>query len=683
VKDVYLRLARIHRWTKDPVGAVAWYEKHIAREHDAVLRGQAESELALALLEAGDPAASLAQVNASASRRPLDAGELLVAARAAQAIGDSAAAAKFLASAGERRPLTVEEETWLAGLYRASRQPADALAAYMRVAARMPHPTVEVIEAIGDLRYDAGDFAASLDAFGRLPDAPAVALKQARAAGRLGRPADAQAAYDRYLRQRPDDAGVHLEAARHHAATGAARLAIAHYNAAIAGRGAADLRLELARVHLAAERYSEAEAWARQALAAGEDVDESRLALAQSLHLQGRVRQAEAVLASGSTPAGETLVWRSRVATALDRHLEAYQSAQRAIEAGVQPRDRLLLWMASAARRRGDYGRAHAAIAGLSPRGTSAPELAAVRKELNADTSSAFAIPVSLHGDTNGLRLTDGGARVMLFLPARLASLVFGASTGSVSQHSFSSRRTSATISIGHLFPVPQLELTLGAGMDLFDRARDLFTWSAQATYYRLRGSLAGLSVGREALLPLAGDTLRQFNRALDIGLIGSAFHLHSLRGFIDRMTGDARRLRAELGVDAFEDGNRRVSSYLHYQIPIASDARTWVAIRPNLYFESFRDARAAYFSPGRHLTAGLMLHGTRRYPRWHVELELNPQWLRTSGADGFGIHGLLGAGASVGQVSFSAGAFVFYDGLEDYLQRRVAGRITIPIGRR
>jgi hypothetical protein len=236
---------------------------------------------------------------------------------------------------------------------------------------------------------------------------------------------------------------------------------------------------------------------------------------------------------------------------------------------------------------------------------------------------------------------------------------------------------------VGHIFPIPELELMLGAGLDQFNRAADLFTWRAQATFYRLGGSLGGLSAAREPLLPLAGDTTRQFNRVLDIAAIGPAFHLHALRGYIDHVSGDARRLRVEAGVDAFEDGNRRVSSYLHYQVPIGSDARQWVAIRPNLYFEAFRDTRAAYFSPDRHLTAGMMFHGIRRNPRWHVELELNPQWLRTSGNNGFGAHGLIGGGATLGRVSLSAGAFVFYDGLEDYLQRRVTATLRVAVGRR
>ena len=686
IGDLYLRIARLHRWTAQPAEAVGWYEKHIERERDPILQAQVESELAIALLDSGNAERSLVQLSAAASRRQLDAGDLLVAARAAHATGRSAAAARFLEHLGQRRPLTVEEERWLAGLYRASGRPADALATYVQLAERA-RPSPDVLEAIGDLRFDAGDFAGALAAFDKIADPPsAVWVKRARAAGRLGRAADARAAYERYLREHPDDTAVRLEAARQEAASGRAAAAIEHYKAVIASRGPADLRLELAQLHLAVDRYGDAEQWARQALAAGEAPDHSRLALAQSLHLQGRIRQAEAVLAEqprGSPLAAETLVWRSRMAMALNRPLDAYQAAQRALSAGAQPRDQLLLWMASAARRRGDYARAHAALAGVTATDARNEELTTARAQLNADTAATIGLPAWLHSDTNDVRLRSSGVRVMLFLPARLASVMVGVSAGSVSQRSFSSQRTSAAVTLGHLYPVPEVELTLGAGFDHYDRAPDLFNWRAQATYFRAGGSMAGLSAAREPLLPVSSDTWRQYNRALDIGALGPGFHLHAMRAFIDRVTGSARRLRVEAGVDAFADGNRRASSYLHYQIPVPTDAQTFVAIRPNLYFETFRDARPEYFSPGRHLTTGVMVHGIRRFPRWHVELELNPQWLRTSGTNGFGAHGLIGGGATFGRVSLSAGAFLFYDGLEDYLQRRVTGRVTVAVGPR
>jgi hypothetical protein len=339
--------------------------------------------------------------------------------------------------------------------------------------------------------------------------------------------------------------------------------------------------------------------------------------------------------------------------------------------------------MASAARRRGDYARAHAALTAVRATDARNEELTTAREQLNAETAPTLGIPAWLHTDTNDVRLHSSGVRVMLFLPARVASATFGVSAGSVSQRSFSSQRTSAAFTLGHLYPVPEVELTFGAGFDHFDRAPDLFNWRAQATLFRTAGSMSGISAAREPLLPLSGDGWRHFNRALDIAALGPGFHLHALRAFVDRVTGSARRLRIEAGLDAFEDGNQRISSYAHYQIPLPTDARTFIAIRPNLYVETVRDHRAEYFSPDRHLTAGVMFHGIRRYPRWHVELELNPQWLRTSGSNGFGAHGLIGGSATFGRVSLAGGAFLFYDGLEDYLQRRVTGRITVAIGPR
>jgi hypothetical protein len=76
------------------------------------------------------------------------------------------------------------------------------------------------------------------------------------------------------------------------------------------------------------------------------------------------------------------------------------------------------------------------------------------------------------------------------------------------------------------------------------------------------------------------------------------------------------------------------------------------------------------------------MLHAIRRFARWHFETEINPQLLRTDGAFGAGGHGLLNLGARIGGVSATGGVFVFWDGLEDHLQWRVGGRVSVPLGR-
>ena len=46
------------------------------------------------------------------------------------------------------------------------------------------------------------------------------------------------------------------------------------------------------------------------------------------------------------------------------------------------------------------------------------------------------------------------------------------------------------------------------------------------------------------------------------------------------------------------------------------------------------------------------------------------------------GGHGVLNVGAKLGATSLSGGAFVFWDGLQDHLQWRVGGRVSIPLGR-
>ena len=121
-------------------------------------------------------------------------------------------------------------------------------------------------------------------------------MKVARTAARAGQLTLASETYDRYARLHPGDLTGRLEAARYNASAGRPQVAITHYRAFIDAAGPADLRLELAHVYLAAEQFETAEQWARQAMVAGEDADAAGLALAQSLHLQGRHSDARAVL---------------------------------------------------------------------------------------------------------------------------------------------------------------------------------------------------------------------------------------------------------------------------------------------------------------------------------------------------------------------------------------------------
>jgi tetratricopeptide (TPR) repeat protein len=681
--ELLLRVARLHRWTARPDVAVEWYERYLEQELEAPLRRAAESELALALLDSGNPEAAVARLRALDS---LNAAELIVAARAATAAVQPATAAKYLEMLRLLRPLTPTEEIWLAGQYRAAGELSAALTLYERLAATNLDARPAALEAIGDLRYDLGDFPAALRAFQQIDDLDRIALKVARTAARAGQLTIASDTYDRYARLHPNDLTGRLEAARYSASAGRPQAAISHYRAYIDAAGPADLRLELARVYLAAEQFERAEEWARQAMVAGEDADAAGLALAQSLHLQGRHGDARAVLAtllkntSVTTGAYE---WRGYVAVALDRHLEAFRSFDRAIAAGAPESGTLLLLKGTAAAKRGDYARAMKNYAEASTAGATPAAADAARRELRAQTLPAIYVPVWAFGDSNGLRGAQTGGGLLLFLPGLSGELVLEGSRGRLSQQRFSSGVNSVNLRVSQLFPTPELKIDLAVGFDQYDRASDVITWHAGGLYFVSDRAIIGLDARRAALLPLnARPELRQFNRVMDVGAVGPGFYGDAYRGIVELAVRNEHGARAEAGLEKLQDGNRRTFAYIHLQLPTTSTARTWAAIRPNVFFETFRDNRLPYFSPRRHLTLGTMLHAIRRYGGWQIESEINPQLLFTDGETGLGGHGVLNVGAKVGATSLSGGAFVFWDGLQDHLQWRLGGRVSIPVGR-
>ena len=609
----------------------------------------------------------------------------MVAARAATAIAQPAEASKYLELLAGVRPLTAAEELWLAGQYRASGNLSRALAAYERLAAAATNPDPVLLEAVGDLRYDLGDFRAALRAFQLIPPAEDLGLKVARTAARAGEFSLASDTYDRYVLSHPNDTRARLEAARYHASAGRPQLAIHHYRAFVGAHGSADLRLELARTYLAAQQFESAEDWARQAVAAGEDAESARLALAQSLHLQGRHREARVVLAEllrDTSARSGVWEWRGYVASATDRHLEAFRSFDRAIAAGASEPQTLLLLKGTAALKRADYARAAESYSAAA-RVSVTPATADAARRLRALTLPRIHMPLWSLGDSNDLRVTQVGAGVVVFLPSFRGSISLEGSGGSLRQRNFSSGVNSFTLGVADLFPTPESRINLALGINQYDRGPDLVTWQASGLYYLAERATIGVDAGREALVAVnARRELRQFSRVLDLQAVGPGFHTNAVRAHLEVNTRDDHRARAESGLEKFQDGNLRSFVYLHYQIPVASSARVWTAIRPDLFFETFRDRQFAYFSPRRHVTIGTMLHTIRRYPRWEIEGEINPQLLYTDGKRGVGGHGLLNVGAKLGPASLSGGAFLFWDGLEDHLQWRLGGRVSVPLPR-
>jgi hypothetical protein len=312
-----------------------------------------------------------------------------------------------------------------------------------------------------------------------------------------------------------------------------------------------------------------------------------------------------------------------------------------------------------------------------------APQLEAARRGLRVATRPAASLPVWIHGDTNGLRLAQAGGGLDVFLSELRGKLSLDMTSGTLSQHAFSTVYTGARLSLAQVYATPQLELAGRLGFHDFSRGRDLLSWSGVATWHVTDGTLGGVAATREPLLPLAGPApFRQFNRMLDMAAAGPGFFRTALRGFAEFLTEPGHRARVEVEGARLEDGNRQALAYAHYQLPLTDSVRQWTVVRPNVFFESFQSHRDSYFSPKHHLTVGTMLHSLVRYPHWDLEVEVNPQLLRTDGINGWGAHGLVDARFTRGRTAADVGAFLFYDGLQDYLQWRVGGRVTVKLGR-
>lgn len=683
---LYLRLGRLHRWLGRPAEAVPWYRRYLAAPLPEAERRQGTGELALALLETGREEASLAQLEGLLSETPDDPDLLLLAARAATGAARPLQAAAYLDRLAGRRPLSAEEARWRADQRRAGGDLEGALAGLEELLAReslQGEAEPDLLEALGDLRLELGRPAAAAETYESLTTGrrtPRIEIQRARALGAARAVPEALAAYRRAVELGGEDPELRLEAARLAARGQRFEEALEHYDAAIAVRGPAGLRVEVARANLGAGRFAAAEHRAREAIAAGEDPWPARLALAQSLHLQGRPAQAEAILEPlvAERPDDlEGLVWLARASMAQDRHLRAYRLFGRAARAEAQEPERLWLSAGTAALARGDHSRAADALGRAAELGADPVALEAAGRRLDEATAPRLALPLGAFGDSNDLELSGAGLGGEIWAgdAARLWAEVVG---GTVRQGDARFDRTVAALSLDHLFPTPSIEITGRLGVEDFRDAERLSVGSLGIHHHREDGSRLGAILERRSFW--SGHDRRDprtFNRVVDLESLGPAARIDEVRGYLQWVQGEERRLRLDLAGNRFGDGNRRAWLYGHYQIPLTTAVGRWTVIRPNLYLESFRDEVPAYFSPEAHGTLGVMFHTIRTSGPWRLEMEANPQWLWSDGDSGIGAHGVLDLQRRIGPAEAGVGLFGFYDDREDYWLWRLAGRIT------
>lgn len=360
--ELLWRIARLYSWKKAFHAAADWYRRALAAKPGNA--AQVRFELAQALLEGGDPASADRELRLLGADTARDPDMLRLTARTAMALNDPARAVAVLTRLAGRRPLTDIETLWLAGQLRLAGRPGKALEVYEGLfkAGRLSDPGG--LEALGDLRADAGNPSGALAAYQAVPESSrgkGFSLKLARAADRAGKKALAREAYARAASDSPNDPELLLEAARFLVSAGKGLEALPLYDAVVSRRGSTGLGLELALANLAVQRFPNAEKWARQAVDAGEGGWKSILALAQALHLQGRTAEADRLLTAHAAvvmahPEGKE--WMGYVAVARDRHLEAFDIFSQLLDAGAGDPGNLWLWRGIAATRRGDYARA-------------------------------------------------------------------------------------------------------------------------------------------------------------------------------------------------------------------------------------------------------------------------------------------------------------------------------------
>jgi hypothetical protein len=232
---------------------------------------------------------------------------------------------------------------------------------------------------------------------------------------------------------------------------------------------------------------------------------------------------------------------------------------------------------------------------------------------------------------------------------------------------------------LNNVFPTPDLQLRAALGQERYGSAGTITVARVSGEYSFTDTNVIGLLVSRESLLsPGDGRDPRTFNRIVSIGGIGPAFRVERLEGFVEAGL-DQSRLRTAAGVEWYQDGNRRLFSYLHYEVPLKTGVRHWLVVRPNVYVESFPTKSSFYFSPQQHATVGTMVHFISAFPRWTFEFEVNPQLLRTDGLFGYGAHGVARTAMNLRRLRFEGDSFIFLDALTHYRFWHAGARVVIP----
>lgn len=651
--DLAVTIARLYR-PQAPGDALTWYTRAGSAKVGADERRQLLLEVIGSEIAAGRLDQAAARIEAMV-RDDDNADGRIAAATIEAARGNAAAAARHLRRVAELRALTTDERRWLGGQLRLAGDAPGALAEYERIVADAG-ATAADFEAAGNLRVETGNPTGALEAFvaaRRLGAAPSAELAFARLLASIGRFADAVDAYARYLK----------------------------------GGDPTGKRVELARAHLAAARFQDAERWAYEAAQGDERGPEADLVLAQALYLNGRRRESDAVVAGlpEELPRSASVFSQAgQLAAARDRHLQGIRWFDQALTLSPSPPNagELYYWQGVSALKRGDYARAlerleRARLAGALP------ELERLaRLEARRQSTPTLWLPFRVSDDSNGLTMRQAGIGVTTW-PGRRFPLSLEAVSGALRQQDVSFDRARVVGGVGRALVSPRVGLSGYAGTERYDGRDARFVGGAGASIDFEDRSMLRVDVRRDSIWTERDRRdPRQFTRAVQLAALGPDFMVRGAELTLDKTLGTGREARLQFGVNQFQDGNLQGLLYGHYQFVLDDRPGIWTAFRPNLYWETFDRRTPDYFSPDGFTAVGGMWHGIFSSPAWRFEAEVNPRLTWLDGRASYGLHGVLDLSRAFGPVSAGVGAFTFYDRRSDYWAWRLAVQAGIRLGR-
>jgi tetratricopeptide (TPR) repeat protein len=194
---------------------------------------------------------------------------------------------------------------------------------------------------------------------------PDILRKMARAAELAGQSELAAQSYISYAARRRDAPEAQLTAARFLAVQQRFDEAYVHYHRVEELGDMHGIQLEIARILMGAERFTEAEYYSREALTHPGEQRQATLLVAQTLHSQKKYLEEKAFLddyLQHYPDDSEALAQMAYAAQAQNRNLEAYLLFGKAIAGGASERAALTYWQGMAALHHGDIGQAVSAF---------------------------------------------------------------------------------------------------------------------------------------------------------------------------------------------------------------------------------------------------------------------------------------------------------------------------------